>query len=118
MENGKITGLKSGHSGGQFCTDYGAVSLCLLLSRAAFEQSGAAEEVLNRLVACIFAVLELVYLWRPAIAAGTAIVMMETINDFAVDYFAVQTLTTGIFSVCWKAAMQAGRRNWQLWDCV
>ena len=37
---------------------------------------------------------------RPAIAAGTAIVMMETLNDFGtVDYFAVQTLTTGIFSI-------------------
>ncbi len=37
---------------------------------------------------------------RPAIAAGVAIVMMETANDFGtVDFFAVQTLTTGIFTV-------------------
>ncbi len=37
---------------------------------------------------------------RPAIAAGMAVVMMETINDFGVvDYFGVQTLTTGIFTV-------------------
>ena len=37
---------------------------------------------------------------RPSIAAGTAIVMMETASDFGVvEYFAVQTLTTGIFSV-------------------
>ena len=37
---------------------------------------------------------------RPAIAVGAAIVMMETLNDFgAVDYFAVQTLTTGIFTI-------------------
>ncbi|QQA41361.1 ABC transporter permease [Pelagovum pacificum] len=39
-------------------------------------------------------------LMRPAMAAGVAVVMMETVNDFGtVDYFAVQTLTTGIFSV-------------------
>jgi iron(III) transport system permease protein len=37
-----------------------------------------------------------------------AVVMMETINDFgAVDYFAVQTLTTGIFSV-WLQAGNIG----------
>ncbi len=37
---------------------------------------------------------------RPSIAIGTAIVMMETISEFGtVEYFAVQTLTTGIFSV-------------------
>src|SRR5690606_19376122 len=35
---------------------------------------------------------------RPAIAGGLALVLMETISDFGVvDYFAVQTLTTGIF---------------------
>ncbi len=45
---------------------------------------------------------------RPAIAAGTAIVMMETVNDFgAVDFFGVQTLTTGIFTV-WLEAGNAG----------
>jgi len=45
---------------------------------------------------------------RPAIAAGVAIVMMETANDFGtVEYFAVQTLTTGIFSV-WLEASNAG----------
>ena len=37
---------------------------------------------------------------RPGVVAGTAIVMMEAVNDFGtVDFFAVQTLTTGIFSV-------------------
>ncbi len=42
------------------------------------------------------------------IAAGVAIVMMETVNDFGtVDYFAVQTLTTGIFSV-WLQSGNAG----------
>ena len=45
---------------------------------------------------------------RPAIAAGVAIVMMETVNDFGVvDFFAVQTLTTGIFSV-WLETGNAG----------
>lgn len=35
---------------------------------------------------------------RPAIAGGIALVLMETISDFGVvDYFAVPTLTTGIF---------------------
>ena len=37
---------------------------------------------------------------RPSIAIGAALVMMETLNDFGtVDYFAVQTLTTGLFNV-------------------
>ena len=56
-----------------------------LLSRAAFrEQSGAVEEVAQSLGSHAF-----LRFWkiglplaRPAIAAGTAIVMMETINDF------------------------------------
>ncbi|MDB3920840.1 iron ABC transporter permease [Paracoccaceae bacterium] len=82
-----------------------------LLSRAAFrEQSGAVEEVAQSLGSHAF-----LRFWkiglplaRPAIAAGTAIVMMETINDFgAVDYFAIQTLTTGIFSV-WLEGSNAG----------
>lgn len=46
---------------------------------------------------------------RPAIAAGVAIVMMETINDFGtVDYFAVQTLTTGIFTTWLESNSAAG----------
>ena len=45
---------------------------------------------------------------RPAIWAGTAIVMMETVNDFGVvEYFGVQTLTTGIFTV-WLEQGNAG----------
>lgn len=45
---------------------------------------------------------------RPAIAAGVAIVMMETAADFGtVEFFAVQTLTTGIFSV-WLESSNAG----------
>ena len=37
---------------------------------------------------------------RPSIVVGVALVMMETLNDFGtVDFFAVQTLTTGMFNV-------------------
>lgn len=37
---------------------------------------------------------------RPAIVAGLALVLMETISDFGtVEYFAVETLTLGIFNV-------------------
>ncbi|MEM7269007.1 MAG: iron ABC transporter permease [Pseudomonadota bacterium] len=73
-----------------------------LLARAAFrEQSAAAIEVGRSLglgpwrsfwrVAAPMA--------RPSIAAGTAIVMMETLNDFgAVDYFAVRTLSLGVYT--------------------
>ncbi len=46
---------------------------------------------------------------RPAIAAGVAIVMMETVSDFGVvDYFAVQTLTTGIFTTWLEMGNAAG----------
>ncbi|PIL20507.1 iron ABC transporter permease [Puniceibacterium antarcticum] len=82
-----------------------------LLARAAFrEQSGSAEEVAQSLGAGALGRFFRVGLplARPAIAAGVAIVMMETVNDFgAVDYFAVQTLTTGIFSV-WLQSGNAG----------
>lgn len=45
---------------------------------------------------------------RPAIAASVAIVMMETVSDFGVvSYFAVQTLTTGIFAT-WLDGGNAG----------
>lgn len=74
-----------------------------ILARAAFrEQSGAAYEVARALGAGAFGRFWRVGLplARPAIAAGVAVVMMETINDYGtVDFFAVQTLTTGIFSV-------------------
>jgi iron(III) transport system permease protein len=79
-----------------------------LLARAAFrEQSAAGIDVARALGVGPFGRFWRVGLplARPAIAAGVAIVMMETAADFgAVDHFAVQTLTTGIFSV-W---MQAG----------
>ncbi len=82
-----------------------------LLSRAAFrEQSSACDEVARSLGANGFARFWRVGLplARPAIAAGIAIAMMEAVNDFGtVDYFAVQTLTTGIFTT-WLEAGNAG----------
>lgn len=82
-----------------------------ILSRAAYrEQSGEGEEVARSLGAGAVARFWRIGLplARPAIAAGSAIVMMETVNDFGtVDYFAVQTLTTGIFSV-WLESNNAG----------
>ncbi len=91
-----------------------------LLCRAAFrEQSGAVFEVARALGAGPFARFWRVGLplARPAIAAGAAVVMMETVNDFgAVDYFAVQTLTTGIFSVWLQAGNLAGAA--QIAACV
>ena len=37
---------------------------------------------------------------RPAVVAGLALVMMETISDFGtVEYFSIETLTLGIFNV-------------------
>jgi iron(III) transport system permease protein len=91
-----------------------------LLARAAFrEQSGAGYEVARALGAGPLARFFRVGLplARPAIAAGVAVVMMETVNDFgAMDYFAVQTLTTGIFSVWLQAGNLGGAA--QLATCV
>ncbi|SFI62627.1 ABC transporter permease [Celeribacter neptunius] len=82
-----------------------------LLTRAAFrEQSGSVYETARALGAGPFARFFRVGLplARPAIAAGTAIVMMETVSDFGtVSYFSVQTLTTGIFST-WLEGGNAG----------
>lgn len=82
-----------------------------LLTRAALrEQSGAAYEVARSLGSGPFALFWRVGLplARPAIVVGTAVVMMETVNDYGtVGYFAVQTLTTGIFTT-WLEAGNAG----------
>lgn len=82
-----------------------------LLARAAFRgQSAATMDVARALGAGDWGRFRRVGLpmARPAIAAGTAIVMMETVNDFGVvEYFGVQTLTTGIFTV-WLEAGNAG----------
>jgi iron(III) transport system permease protein len=83
-----------------------------LLVRAALrEQSGATYEVARALGAGPFERFWRVGLplARPAIAAGTAIVMMETVSDFgAVSFFSVQTLTTGIFSTWLEGGNRAG----------
>lgn len=82
-----------------------------LLTRSAFrEQSGNTYDVARALGAGAFTRFWRVGLplVRPAIAAGMAIVMMETVSDFGtVEFFAVQTLTTGIFTV-WLEANNAG----------
>ena len=82
-----------------------------LLTRVAFrDQAYSVEEVARSLGASSYKRLFIINLplARPAIAAGIAIVMMETVNDFGtVDYFAVQTLTTGIFSV-WLQSSNVG----------
>ena len=82
-----------------------------MLARAAFrEQSAGSYEVARALGAGPVGLFLKVGLplARPAIAAGAAIVMMETVNDFGVvDFFAVQTLTTGIFTV-WLETGNAG----------
>ena len=82
-----------------------------LLARAAFrEQSGASYEVARALGAGPVALLFRVGLplARPAIAAGLALVLMETVADFGtVQHFGVQTLTTGVFST-WFNGDNAG----------
>jgi len=82
-----------------------------LLTRAAFrEQSVCALEV-GRALGCgpwgVFWRVGLP-LARPAVAAGSAIAMMETLNDFgAVEYFNVPTLTRAVFSI-WLDTYNAG----------
>jgi len=91
-----------------------------ILARAAFrEQSGATYDVARALGAGPLARFWRVGLplARPAVAAGVAVVMMETVNDFGtVDYFSVQTLTTGIFSV-WRQGGNLGGAA-QIATCV
>lgn len=83
-----------------------------MLARAAFrEQSGGSYEVARALGAGPFGLFWRVGLplARPAIAAGVAIVMMETVNDYGVvSYFSVQTLTTGIFSTWLESGNPGG----------
>lgn len=74
-----------------------------LLSRAAFlEQSASvleAARVLGGESRGLFLRVALP-MARPAIAVGLAMALMETLNDFGtVDYFAVRTLTAGLYDV-------------------
>lgn len=74
-----------------------------LLARAAFlEQSASISEAARSLgvgrTKRLFKIA--LPMARPAIAVGVSLVMMETLNDFGtVDYFAVQTLTAGLYDV-------------------
>ncbi|MBV1886642.1 MAG: iron ABC transporter permease [Parvibaculaceae bacterium] len=72
-----------------------------LLARASFQrQSVALIEAARSLRASPWKVFWRVALptARPAVAGGMALVLMETIADFGVvDFFGVQTLTTGVF---------------------
>ncbi len=72
-----------------------------LLSRAAFlEQSVCVLEVSRTLGRTPFQAFFSVALplARPAVATGVALALIETLNDFGtVEYFAVDTFTTGIF---------------------
>ena len=82
-----------------------------LFARASFKSQGVAAENLARSLGenswRIFWRVSLP-LARPGIFAGMAIVMMETVNDFGtVEFFAVQTLTTGSFST-WLETYNAG----------
>lgn len=72
-----------------------------LLTRTAFlEQSSSLLEASRSLGATPFQSFYKIALplARPSIAAGMALALMETLNDFGtVDYFGVQTFTTGIY---------------------
>lgn len=74
-----------------------------LLARAAFlEQSASvldAARILGTSAGARFLRIALP-MARPAIAVGLAMALMETLNDFGtVDYFALRTLTAGIYDV-------------------
>ena len=82
-----------------------------ILARAAFhEQSASPVEAARSLGCGPFRALWRVALplARPAIAAGTALALMETLADFGtVEFFAVQTLTVGIFAI-WLEGFNPG----------
>ncbi|MEC7488682.1 MAG: iron ABC transporter permease [Pseudomonadota bacterium] len=71
-----------------------------LLARTAFRITPAALHEVARLHNRSSSISLDLALARPAIVAGLALVLMEVISDFGtVEYFAVQTLTLGIFNV-------------------
>ena len=74
-----------------------------LLARSAFlEQSSGVGEAARTLGCTAWAAFRRVSLpmARPSIVVGVSLVLMETLNDFGtVDFFAVETLTTGMFNV-------------------
>lgn len=82
-----------------------------LLARAAFREGSVGALEVSRALGCgpwssFFRVA--LPLARPSIAVGTAIVMMETLNEFgAVDFFAVRTMTVGVFTT-WLESSNVG----------
>ncbi len=74
-----------------------------LLSRAAFlEQSASIAEAARSLgVSRRARIFKVAFpMARPAIVVGLSLVMMETLNDYGtVDYFAVRTLSAGLYDV-------------------
>jgi iron(III) transport system permease protein len=76
-----------------------------LLARSAFRDTAATGYDVARSLGCTpFQAFRRVVLplSRPALAAGVALVMMETLTDFAtVQYFGVETLSAGIYQV-WR----------------
>ena len=71
-----------------------------LLARTAFRLTPASYFEVAQLHNRNFTLTADIALARPAIVAGLALVLMEVISDFGtVDYFAVETLTLGIFNV-------------------
>jgi iron(III) transport system permease protein len=76
-----------------------------LLARSAYRDTAATSyDVARSLGATPFQAFRRVVLplSRPALAAGLALVMMETLTDFAtVQYFGVDTVSTGIYQV-WR----------------
>ena len=82
----------------------------LLARNALREQSGGLYEVARALGSGPWALFWRVGLplSRPAIAAGLALALMETVADYGtVQYFGVQTLTTGVFTT-WLDGGDAG----------
>lgn len=83
-----------------------------LSARAAFAaQSGVLSEIARTLGHGPWAVFLRVALplARPAIVVGLALVMMETLNDFGtVDFFAVRTLSAGLYDVWLTFESRAG----------
>lgn len=77
-----------------------------LLARAAFIEQGRSALEASRTLGCTpWSGFRLVALpmARPAIVVGLTLVMMETLNDYGtVDYFAVRTLTAGVYNVWLK----------------
>ncbi|RZM76013.1 ABC transporter permease [Leptolyngbya iicbica] len=72
-----------------------------MLARVAFQEQSLCTLEASRSLGCnpwrSFRIVALP-LARPAIAAGTALALMETLNDFGtVQYFSVPTFTTGIY---------------------